>query len=275
VAESFTRILSDIHYGDRASRVRSLDALRPLFDGPEQIVFNGDTLDTRPSRNPDRAIALAQEAREFIAQRAPAPVVLTGNHDPDFSPRHSIDLGAGSVFVTHGDVLFDDLVPWSRDAALARRLIAEELAALPVEARDSLAAHFAATRRAAARIPQRHQAEPHGLKYFASFIADTVWPPMRPLRILRAWREVPNRAAGLARRHRPDAQFFVMGHTHRLGVWRTPEGITVLNTGAYCPPTGAGVVDVSAERVVLRAVERRGDEFHPGEIVAEFPLTPQ
>jgi len=34
VAADFTRIFSDIHYGDRASRVHSLAQLRPLLEGP-------------------------------------------------------------------------------------------------------------------------------------------------------------------------------------------------------------------------------------------------
>ncbi|MBC7369402.1 MAG: hypothetical protein H7343_21760, partial [Undibacterium sp.] len=37
-----TRILSDLHYGDRASRLLSLGQLRPLLDGPDHVVLNGD-----------------------------------------------------------------------------------------------------------------------------------------------------------------------------------------------------------------------------------------
>ena len=40
------RIFSDLHYGDRSSRLRRLDQLSPLLDGISRLILNGDTLDT-------------------------------------------------------------------------------------------------------------------------------------------------------------------------------------------------------------------------------------
>jgi len=48
VPPAVTRIFSDLHFGDRASRARRLAQLRPLLDGVDALVLNGDTLDTRP-----------------------------------------------------------------------------------------------------------------------------------------------------------------------------------------------------------------------------------
>lgn len=272
VPSAFVRIFSDLHHGDRASRLRSLAAIAPLLDGPERILFNGDTIDTRPSRHPAHGAALRADVDAFLRRNSPPATFLTGNHDPDISATHAVELAGGAVFVTHGDAIFDDIVPWSQDAPLGRRLLAEELAHEPPAARATLEGRFAAVRRAAARIPQRHQSEPHGLKYTLGFLADTVWPPLRMLSVLRAWREAPARAEALMRLHRPRARFFVMGHTHRRGVARAPDGLVVVNTGAFCPPTGPGVVDVSADRLVLRAVERRGGEFRLGGVLADFAL---
>ncbi len=47
------RILSDLHYGDRGSRIRTLSSLTPLFEGAGSLVLNGDTLDCS-SRAPIR-----------------------------------------------------------------------------------------------------------------------------------------------------------------------------------------------------------------------------
>lgn len=268
------RIFSDLHFGDRASALKSLPSLIPLFDGADQIVLNGDTLDTRPSNRPMTAAALRIETLEFFSSQAIPVTLINGNHDPNVSPFHSLGLGHGSVFVTHGDVLFDDVVPWGRDAAKLRRLVAAELATVAPGARHLLSERLAAVHRAAALVPQRHQSERHGLKYLLGYLADTVWPPTRIFRVLRTWRETPGRAAAFVRRYGLPARFFVMGHTHRLGAELDRDGLVVLNTGSFCRPADAGFVDVTTDRISLHRIERRRGEFRPGSRLAEFPLAP-
>lgn len=268
------RILSDLHFGDRGSRIRSLPSLAPLFEGAGSLVLNGDTIDTRPGPVPAVTTALRAEALEFFARSAPPTTILTGNHDPDLTDRHTLELAAGRIFVTHGDIIFDDLVPWGQDAPFVRQRLADELATLPAAARDQLEPRLAVYRRVAASIPQRHQSERNGLKYAMGYLADTVWPPNRVLRVLRAWRRAPRLTAELTRRHRPAARFAIIGHIHHPGFWRMPDGLVVLNTGAFCAPLNACVIDVHPERVVLRRTVRRGDEFHLGQTVAEFALAP-
>lgn len=272
MASPLIRILSDLHYGDIASPLTSLPSLAPLFEGADQIILNGDSLDTRPSKRPQRTQALRHELNSFFASAAPPVTFVTGNHDPDISSTHACDLADGNVFVLHGDAIFDDLVPWSQDAPLARRLLAAELAAIPPEQRSELQSILGACRRAAAAIPQRHQSEPHGLKYLLAFAKDTVWPPLRVFRVLRAWRDAPQRAAAFATRHRPQARFVVMGHTHRFGISRTRSGVTILNTGSICPPRRAGVVDVTDDHIVLRSIERHSGKFRLGAPLASFSL---
>lgn len=267
-----TRIFSDIHYGDRASRVRRLAQLRPLVDGVSALVLNGDTLDTRPGPAPAHTAACRAEVLAFFPQHVAHVTFLTGNHDPDLSPHHLLDLADGQVVVTHGDILFDNIVPWGRDGALLGRRIAEGLAALPPDARERLEERFAVWRRVAASTRQRHQSEPHSLKYAVQFAADTVWPPLRILRILDAWRHEPARAAAFARQYRPHAKFFIAGHVHRTVVQRTPTGLVALNTGSFCPPFGGSVVDLEPGRLRVRRVTLRGGEFRAGDPIAEFAL---
>lgn len=272
VSPPLTRIFSDLHLRDRTSSLHDLAQLEPLFAGADAIVLNGDTIETRPGPNPADTAALRDELETFCRRCAPPVTALTGNHDPDFTARHHLELAAGRLLVTHGDVLFESLVPWSQDASLARSLVAAELARLPAPDRHDLSARLCAFRRAAAALPQRHQAEKHGLRYLLGLARDTVWPPSRVFRVLRAWRETPARAETLLREHRPHARFLAMGHTHRLGAVRTPAGLVVLNTGSFCVPSGTGVIDVTANRIALRRVLRRSAGFRLGDTLAEFSL---
>ncbi|MBS0662686.1 MAG: metallophosphoesterase family protein [Verrucomicrobia bacterium] len=265
-----TRILSDVHYGDRGSRVRALPALRPLFEGVDQLVLNGDTIDTRPSKVAGQSEALRAETLQFFRDAAPPVTFLTGNHDPDISALHTLDLADGRVFVTHGDILFEEIVPWGQDAATVRRRIREQLGELGPDRATRLEHRFTVFRRVAATIPQRHQSERDALKYTVGILADTVWPPTRFLHILRAWRNAPALAGTLTRRYRPKAGFVLIGHIHRPGFWRLPDGLIVINTGSYCPPLSGWVADLQDERLILRMVERRKGEFHPGRVIAEF-----
>jgi len=272
VPGELTRIFSDIHYGDRASRVDRLDQLRPLLNGVTHLVLNGDTLDTRPGPLPVHTDECRAAVSKFFSSEVKKVTFLTGNHDADFSPLHHLDLADGKVFVIHGDIFFDDIVPWSNDAALIGRRIAEELRTLPPELHYHLDHRLGVLRRVAASIPQRHQSERNRLKHALHFVADSVWPPLRTFRVLRAWRTTPTRAVALAQRHRPAAQFILSGHTHRPGIWATSPGVTVINTGSFCPPLGGYVVDLAEDRLAVRRIDFRAGEFWAGDVFAEFPL---
>lgn len=270
---NLTRVISDVHYADRGSRVRSLGQLRPLFDGASSFILNGDTFDSRPHRSGQHSGELRSEVLEFFGSAGAPVTFLTGNHDPDISKQHSLEFAGGQILVTHGDILFDNMVPWSKDALVIRQRVIAALAALPEDGSCKLDGRLAAFRKVAATIPQRHQAEPDPLRYAMRLAGDTVWPPQRLLRILQAWREAPGRAAALAGRHRPKARFILIGHTHKPGVWKTASGIVVVNTGSFCRPFGAMAADITPERIRIRTIDVRGGEFHLGRKVADFPLT--
>jgi predicted phosphodiesterase len=267
------RIVSDVHFAEQASRVRSLGALRPLADGVSMLVFNGDTMDTRPGKDDRRTAQIRRDMLDFFGSCGTPVTLLTGNHDPDITRQHSLELASGRVLVTHGDVLFESIVPWSNEAKIMRQKVIQALAALPGDGSSRLEGRLDAFRSAAASIHQRHQSEHDPFRYAMRLAGDTVWPPDRLFKILRAWSEAPGRAAALATRHRPRASFIIIGHTHRPGVWRMPSGIIVINTGSFCRPFGAMVAEVGAATLLVRRVVRRDGAFHPGPQVAEFPLS--
>lgn len=266
------RILSDIHYGDRASRVDRLHQLRPLLDGVDHAVLNGDTLDTRPGPLPAHTAECRSEVQAFFPAHTARTTFLSGNHDADFSPEHTLDLNHGEIFVVHGDVFFDNIVPWSQDAKLIARRLTVERQRRPGRGPETLEERLALFRNVAASIPQRHQSERNRLKYALRYFADTVWPPARTFRVFQAWRLAPVHAAETTRRHRPAARFVVSGHTHRPGIWRNPGGVTVINTGSFCPPLGGTAVDVTEGKLLVHEVNFQRGEFRLGRRLAEFPL---
>jgi predicted phosphodiesterase len=275
------RIFSDLHLSDRGCRVRSLEQLTPLFDEADALVFNGDSLDTRPGPVHLSTVALAaanadtvaQRARflDFLGHHAPPTTLLTGNHDPDISAQHTFDLSDGQIFITHGDIFFDDIVPWSRDLPLIRELLAREFAGLAPAERTQIEFRFAAFRRVCAGVPQRHHAERNPVRYALGVLSDLAWPT-RTFAVLRSWRETPALAAAFLRTHRPHARFLLMGHTHRSGAVRAPGGLTVINTGSFCAPANPCAVDLTAEKLVLRRIVRRGGMFRFGQTLATFAL---
>lgn len=272
MANELIRIFSDIHYGDRSSQVRSLAQLAPLFEGAGTVVLNGDSLDTRSGPYPARTAEIRAEATDFFA-RAPAKVVLmTGNHDPDLSSLHAQTLAGEQVLVTHGDVLFENIVPWGRDVPLIRKLVKEEEDRHAHLDDGSLEARLMIFRRACARIPQRHQVEKNRWKHLLSYTLDTFWPPQSAFRVLWAWRVAPERAAALAETHRPKARFVITGHTHRPGIWRTRNGRVVINTGSFTRPLGSCLVELTPGHLRVRRVVARRGVFHPDRTLAEFAL---
>jgi predicted phosphodiesterase len=272
VSGELIRIISDLHYGDRASSVHRLAQLRPLLHGVTELIVNGDLLDTRPGPDPQFTARLRAEVQAFASGSEPVVTLITGNHDPDLSAHHALECAGGEVWVTHGDIAFDQIVPWGRDATLIGRGIKAGLDALPPAAREQLDERFTVWRRVAATVPQRHQSETNGLSYALRFAADTIWPPMRGFRILRAWHEHSARMVALARQNRRGARFIVVGHIHRPAVWHAPTGEVVINTGSFCRPFGGYAVDLAPGRLCVRRVLAQQGEFRAGPLVAEFAL---
>jgi hypothetical protein len=135
-----------------------------------------------------------------------------------------------------------------------------------------LGPRLALWRRVAAAIPQRHQSETRPLRYAFHFVRDTCWPPSRIWRVLRAWRDERPRAAAFASVYRPQAKFMAIGHTHRPGVWRTPAGTVIINTGSFCLSLGGCVVDIAGDRVSVCRFVETGGEFRLSPKRREFSL---
>ncbi len=269
------RIFSDLHYGDRSSRITNLAALAPLAEGADRVILNGDSLDTRPGPNPAHNAQSRAEIERFFGSWGPPVTFLTGNHDPDFTAQHFLDLADGRIFITHGDILYPDIVPWGRDAPIVRQRMAAAWRSSPVpRGTASLAERFAIQRAVALSSPQRHQSERNRWRYLRRLATDMIWPPWRMPAILAAWAAFPGLADQFATVFRPNAQFMITGHTHRPGIWRRPDGLTLINTGSLCRPFGGLTVDLRDELLQIRTIVPTSTDFRLGGVVAELRLAP-
>jgi predicted phosphodiesterase len=266
------RIFSDLHFGDPRSILRNLASLTPLLAGADEIILNGDTVDTvAPETSADQAAV-----RAFFASVSPRVTFVSGNHDPDISALTELSLADERIWVTHGDVLFDHIAPWSPHAPeLIRHLgdIAAESSTVELARIETRFHHHRRASHALLSDPDFYRKNPPGSPLRT---LRNLFPPRRLMAILRAWRDTPRLAADLARRHRPRAQVVILGHIHRPGIWRPQHDprITIINTGAFARPFGSVYVELQGEVIRVVRIKRRGDEFIAGRMLDEFTLAP-
>lgn len=272
------RILSDLHLAHPASPVGTVAELRPLLEGMDAVVFNGDTCE----RNCDGWFGAGgerlAELRDLCEEEGVRPVFLTGNHDNRISEHGWLDLLNGAVMVTHGDMFHRNVAPWSREY-LARKKAVREILEARGDRSDDLRFRWETT------CLIEDALKVHGVPKLRRkrrlYLMSALWPPERPLAMMWAWATMFREAGEFMARYRPEARVMVFGHFHRPGVrWR--DGRLLVNTGAFM--RGAAPLAVDLEDgcwLRVRGVERgRGGRYFPGagrEVVriGSGPLTPE
>ena len=275
MAEPRLRIFSDLHFRDPRGQLHDLAHFAPLLGDAGRVVFNGDSLDTQvPS--------LARHAGELLdfAGRSGREIDwLSGNHDPDFSDRAELSLADERVWVTHGDVFFEAIAPWSHHAAELRKRFAGLSAGRSAEEVSRVETRLRLHRLVARALPEPpHLFEP-GLLTGAYRVAHALLPPRRLVSILHTWATTPRVVAALARAQRPHARVVGLGHTHYPGVWRVPgpnggQALTVINTGSFTRPFGALFVELRDKRLRVIKIRRGPRGFEAGREIAGFDLAP-
>lgn len=266
---SRVRILSDLHLGHPGSLVHDVQELRPLLEGVDVVVFNGDSCELAYTQWQEGGKQWFDDLKALCAGAGVRPVFLTGNHDPGISEQGWLDLLGGAVFVTHGDMVDWRVAPWSREYLARKRKVAAVWAGHGGQS-DDLAARWKATRAVEEVLHTRMRPK---LKLRGKWqLLSAGWPPERALAILMAWATMFPAARDFLRRYRPEARVMIFGHFHHPGVaWR--DGCLLVNTGAFMGGLAIRVVDVDGGRLTVRRVSRNaGGGFEPGEVTEVYQV---
>jgi len=264
-------ILSDLHLGHPASSVTDPSHLCRSFDGVSTVIFNGDTVELCWLRNREKAQEQLDRLAEVCLRAGVRPVFLNGNHDPVVSSASHLDLCDGAVLVTHGDILFHEVAPWSREAKVVGPEHSRALQRLSEEARSDFEERLVACKQASLAL-EMHEPRSASRRWArAAMVFREGWPPWRILRIVKCWMQAPGRAARLAEEFRPQARFVIIGHTHRAGIWKRRSRI-VIDTGSFLPLSGTRAVRIDSGRLEVRQIVRVQREWTLGRTLAMLDL---
>jgi predicted phosphodiesterase len=262
-------ILSDLHLGHRASRIDDVSRLEPLIRPFRTAIFNGDTAELWHASDRPFGRKLTADLARFCHQVGCKAIFINGNHDPDISEVNHLDLHGGALLVTHGDILFLGVAPWSKEAKQylsAHRRILKDLGE---DALGSFEHQLLATKRASLELQMwespANKASLPGLR----LLAFQFWPPTLPFKIIHAWWHTPSLAADLMKLFRPQAQVILIGHTHYPGVWRR-SGRVIVNTGSFLNYMNALAAIIEGERLEVRWVNQRNGRFTLGKVKEVF-----
>src|SRR5271165_2173148 len=146
------RIISDVHFGHPASMIEQPRQLIPLLREAKTVIFNGDTVELRYLKGRRIGMHNAALMRETCEEAGVRPIFINGNHDPILSELCHVDLVDGAVLVTHGDLLFHDISPWSHESEIIAEAHSRELATLDEDAFLDFEKRLKASKRAALSI---------------------------------------------------------------------------------------------------------------------------
>jgi len=263
------RILSDLHFGHPASIIEQPSQLVPLFRDAKTVIFNGDTVELRYLRGRRIGMRNSVLMRDTCEAAGARPVFINGNHDPIISPLCHVDLVEGAVLVTHGDLLFHDISPWSHEAEIIAEAHSRELASLDEDAFLDFEKRLKASKRAALSIElRRTRLRRDNLSAIRTVLREC-WPPWRPFQIFHSWAVTPARAEALARVFRPRVRFILIGHTHFSGCWRRGPRM-IINTGSFLPLSGRMAIDIQGDSLTMRPIVQERGMFKAGAPLMHF-----
>ena len=267
-----TLILSDLHLGHRASLIRDPEQLAPVFREANTIVLNGDTAELRHQIDRPVGRMLAATLARVCHSSGAKAIFINGNHDPVISQIDHLDLAEGQMLVTHGDMLFLGIAPWSRQAYAYRKIHLRALDQLGPDALLSFEKRLLATKRTSLKLQLLEEPTTRGRFPGLGLIVRQFWPPFRPFMILHAWWETPNLGARLLQAFRPETRYLLIGHTHFPGCWNH-GGRVIINTGSFVLNFGACAVLLKEKSFEIRKIKRYQKNFVLGKRLQEFGIS--
>ena len=270
LSESDYLVLSDLHIGHQASAVQNVEVLIPLLERGRTIIFNGDTFEMRRKMDRERAIKFIADLQMLLQVHGVAGIFINGNHDPTISDLNHVECADSSVLITHGDVLFHNVAPWSLNEQFYLLAHAKELEQLTETEKTDLVSRLSALRRATRNYDISHPTAKPGWAGSMVHLLETTWPPWRPLSILRSWAEIPSRAEKFTKTYRPEIQTLLIGHSHFAGIWER-NGLRIINTGAAMSGFRPRCVRFKNKQLIVQRLVWSGRKLHFGPILNSFP----
>jgi predicted phosphodiesterase len=266
-----TLILSDLHLGHRASLIRDPEQLAPVFREANTIVLNGDTAELRHQIDRPVGRMLAATLARVCHSSGAKAIFINGNHDPVISHIDHLDLAEGQMLVTHGDMLFLGIAPWSRQAYAYRKIHLRALDQLGPDALLNFEKRLLATKRTSLKLQLLEEPTTQGRFPGLGLFVRQFWPPFRPFMILHAWWETPKLGAKLLQAFRPETRYLLIGHTHFPGCWNH-GGRVIINTGSFVLNFGACAVLLKEKSFEIRKIKRYQKNFVLGKRLKEFGI---
>ena len=262
-----TRIISDLHLGHSASRLKSVEMLSPVLDEVDHLILAGDVWQQRKfGFRQEDAERLFDELLSLAKKRGVEVEVLRGNHDPD-SGKGVAWLSDRSILVTHGDAVYDDATPWSREIGNYR----EEIDCIIEKyALKSNRAEVCSDRAREIALTLKVSPLPKLPSPFDFFLT-ALWPLSRSIEMFRVWRGMGKEGLRFLDRAGEGACVLVCGHFHQAGIWEA-DGKAMINTGAFMQGSHPWAVDVNGDKLTARELVLYDGAFIPGSIKGRWIL---
>ena len=264
-----TLIISDLHLGHPASYVVDPEQITPLIKDVGVVVFNGDTSELVFKHKREKAQRDVSQIKQICEDHNVQSIFINGNHDPFVSSFSHLDLFNETVLVTHGDILFHKITPWSENAEALAYEHSRILSNLPQNGHSEFEKQLQAVKMASFEVENKLAFVPRSRPDYWHMVKKAVWPPKRLFALLKFWLETPGLAVNLAARFRPMAKYIIIGHTHRSGIWQMGQR-TVINTGSFMPFSGRTGVVLENGMLSVRKIKMRNKQFTLGRTITKY-----
>jgi len=237
------RILSDLHLGHSASRIKKVEMLRPLIEGAGTVVFNGDTWQELSHEGRQRGAVLLKELDQMCQEMEVETIYLPGNHDPSIGSRHALELSNGKVVIFHGDTVYPEVSPWSQHFIAMRG----EVMSL-IERHDLMNMTFDERAHLAQQVVRLMTPHKGRRKSVFRYLTDTLWPPSRLWTLLTLPLHYQGATARFSHQYFPNAEVIITGHFHLRSIVKR-DGKCFINTGAHMLGCHSQVVEIMNDQI--------------------------